>query len=120
MSLDSAIGERNFLIASVISVIGLIVVLFLREDPLRTSHLTFEQGEMLAAEAEAGATGSFTPEAPWGTAGGIPRASAVGQARNLNRLPDRSGEASRRGVMSWATKHHGRLIVPLAAGSRSS
>ena len=71
LSLDSAIGEL-FLIASVIGVIGLIVVLFLREDPLRTSHLTFEQEEMLAAEAEAGATGGFTPEGSVGDGGQDP------------------------------------------------
>ena len=37
-------------------------MLFLREDPLRKTHLTFEQEEMLMAEGEAGATGGFTPE----------------------------------------------------------
>jgi MFS family permease len=61
LSLDAAISDL-FLIATVVGVLGLIVVLFLREDPLRKTHLTFEQEEMLAAEAEAGATGGFTPE----------------------------------------------------------
>ena len=50
-SLASAIDEL-FLLAAVLGVIGLIVVLFLREDPLRkTHHIDVESGEL---ESEAG------------------------------------------------------------------
>jgi MFS family permease len=61
LSLDTALSDL-FLISAIIALIGLVVVLFLREDPLRKTHLTFEQEEMLMAEGEAGATGGFTPE----------------------------------------------------------
>ncbi|MEI6726930.1 MAG: MDR family MFS transporter [Actinomycetes bacterium] len=61
VSLSAAISDL-FLIASVVGVIALVVVLFLREDPLRKTHMTLEQTEMLFAEAEAGATGGFSPE----------------------------------------------------------
>ena len=47
-------------------------MLFLREDPLRTTHLTVEQQEMLVAEAEAGATGGFSPEGSAGEGGQEP------------------------------------------------
>ena len=60
-SLASAI-DGLFLLAMVIGLVGLVVVLFLREDPLRRTHLTVEQEEMLVAEAESGATGGFSPE----------------------------------------------------------
>ena len=54
-SLSSAI-DGLFLLAAVLGVIGLIVVLFLREDPLRkTHHIDAESGEL---ESEAG----FEPE----------------------------------------------------------
>lgn len=68
LSLDTAIGDL-FLISAIVGVVGLVVVFFLREDPLRKTHLTFEQEEMLMAEGEAGATGGFTPE---GSSGGGP------------------------------------------------
>ena len=60
-SLASAIDEL-FLLAAVLGVIGLIVVLFLREDPLRkTHHIDVESGEL---ESEAGYEPEFdgTPE----------------------------------------------------------
>ncbi len=68
LSLDTAIGDL-FLISAIVGVAGLVVVFFLREDPLRKTHLTFEQEEMLVAEGEACATGGFTPE---GSSGGEP------------------------------------------------
>jgi len=37
------------------------VVLFLREDPLRRTHMTLQEAELLASEAEAGAAGGETP-----------------------------------------------------------
>ena len=61
VSLGAAISDL-FLLGAGVGVIGLIVVLFLREDPLRKTHLTLEQQEMLFAEAESGATGGFSPE----------------------------------------------------------
>ena len=60
-SLASAI-DGLFLLAAIIGLVGLVVVLFLREDRLRTTHLTIEQQEMMAAEAESGAAGGFSPE----------------------------------------------------------
>ena len=60
-SLDSAISDLFFL-AAIIGVGGLAVVLFLREEPLRKTHLSLEQQEMLFAEAESGARGGLTPE----------------------------------------------------------
>ncbi len=60
-SLDSALGDL-FLLGAGVALAGLVVVLFLREDPLRKTHLTREQQELLMAEAEAGATGGLTPE----------------------------------------------------------
>ena len=61
LSLSTAISDL-FLIASVVGVVALVVVLFLREDPLRKTHMTIAQQEMLFAEAESGATGGWTPE----------------------------------------------------------
>jgi EmrB/QacA subfamily drug resistance transporter len=60
-SLDTAISDL-FLLAAIVGVVGLVVVLFLREEPLRKTHLSLEQQEMLLAEAESGATGGFSPE----------------------------------------------------------
>ena len=59
-SLDTAISDL-FLISAIVGVIGLFVVLFLREDPLRRTHMTVQEAELLASEAEAGATGGETP-----------------------------------------------------------
>ncbi len=54
-SLDTAISDLFFL-AAVVGVVGLIVVLFLREDPLRkTHHIDAESGEL---DSEAG----YAPE----------------------------------------------------------
>jgi EmrB/QacA subfamily drug resistance transporter len=61
LSLSTAISDL-FLIAAGVGVIALVVVLFLREDPLRKTHMTLVQQEMLFAEAESGATGGWTPE----------------------------------------------------------
>ncbi len=77
-SLASAI-DGLFLLAAIIGAVGLIVVLFLREDRLRTTHLTVEQQEMMAAEAESGATGGFSPEGSAGEGGQEPVIS-YGQA----------------------------------------
>jgi len=60
-SLATAI-DNLFLLGMIIGLVGLVVVLFLREDPLRKTHLTVEQEEMLVAEAESGAAGGFSPE----------------------------------------------------------
>ena len=60
-SLASAINGL-FIVAMFIALVGLVVVLFLREDRLRKTHLTVEQQEMMMAEAEAGAAGGFSPE----------------------------------------------------------
>jgi len=60
-SLASAI-DGLFIVAMFIALVGLVVVLFLREDRLRKTHLTVEQQEMMMAEAEAGAAGGFSPE----------------------------------------------------------
>ena len=60
-SLSTAVVDL-FLLATIVGVIGLIVVLFLREDPLRRTHMTLQEAELLAAEAEAGATGGQTPQ----------------------------------------------------------
>ena len=60
-SLASAI-DGLFIVAMAIALVGLVVVLFLREDRLRKTHLTVEQQEMMMAEAESGATGGFSPE----------------------------------------------------------
>jgi hypothetical protein len=70
-SLASAI-DGLFLLAAIIGVVGLVVVLFLREDPLRKTHYTVEQREMLLAEAESGVTGGFSPEAGAGDSGQEP------------------------------------------------
>ena len=67
-SLASAI-DGLFLLAMFVGLAGLVVVLFLREDPLRQTHFTAEQQEMLVAEAESAAAGGFSPEgssAEWG------------------------------------------------------
>jgi EmrB/QacA subfamily drug resistance transporter len=61
LSLSTAIGDL-FLLAAVVGVAGLVVVLFLREDPLRDTHMTVAEAELLAAEAEAGAAGGQTPQ----------------------------------------------------------
>jgi EmrB/QacA subfamily drug resistance transporter len=61
VSLSSAISEL-FLLAAVLGAVGFFVVLFLREAPLRRTHMTVEEGELLAAEAEAGASGGETPQ----------------------------------------------------------
>lgn len=71
-SLASAI-DGLFILAMVIGLVGLVVVLFLREDPLRRTHLTTEQQEMLVAEAEAERAGGITPE-------GSVADSSIGQA----------------------------------------
>jgi hypothetical protein len=60
-SLATAI-DNLFLLGMIIGLIGLVVVLFLPEHPLRKTHLTLEQEEMLMAEAESGAAGGFSPE----------------------------------------------------------
>ena len=45
LSLDTAIGDL-FLISAIVGVVGLVVVFFLREDPLRkTHHMDAESGE---------------------------------------------------------------------------
>ena len=77
-SLAAAISEL-FLLATVVGVVGLVVVLFLREDPLRRTHMTFAEAELLAAEAEAGATGGETP---------FGAAAAGGQAPTTTDQPD--------------------------------
>jgi len=61
LSLSTAISDL-FLLSAIVGLIGLVVVLFLREDPLRRTHLTVEQEELLMAEGEAAAAGGFTPE----------------------------------------------------------
>jgi MFS family permease len=73
-SLDSAISDLFFL-AAIVGVVGLVVVLFLREEPLRKTHLTLEQQEMLFAEAESGATGGFSPEGNAAEGGQVPSIS---------------------------------------------
>jgi EmrB/QacA subfamily drug resistance transporter len=60
-SLSSAI-DGLFLLAMIIGLVGLVVVLFLREDRLRRTHMTVEQQEMLVAETESAAAGGFSPE----------------------------------------------------------
>jgi hypothetical protein len=60
-SLASAIAGL-FIVAMAVALVGLVVVLFLREDRLRKTHLTVEQQEMMMAEAESGAAGGFSPE----------------------------------------------------------
>jgi EmrB/QacA subfamily drug resistance transporter len=60
-SLASAI-DGLFIVGMVVALVGLVVVLFLREDRLRKTHLTVEQQEMMMAEAESGAAGGFAPE----------------------------------------------------------
>ena len=57
-SLASAI-DGLFLLAAIIGVVGLVVVLFLREDPLRRTHLTIEQREMLAGRGRVRRHGRF-------------------------------------------------------------
>ncbi len=61
LSLAGAI-DGLFLLAAVLGAAGLVVVLFLREDRLRQTHLTVEQLEMLVAEGESAAAGGFSPE----------------------------------------------------------
>jgi EmrB/QacA subfamily drug resistance transporter len=61
LSLATAIGDL-FLLAAVVGVVGLVVVFFLREERLRDTHMTVEEAELLAAEAEAGATGGLSPQ----------------------------------------------------------
>ena len=61
LSLGVAISDL-FVLAAILAAVGLVVVLFLREDPLRDTHMTVEEAELLAAEAEAGATGGQTPQ----------------------------------------------------------
>ncbi len=78
-SLASAI-DGLFLLAAVIGVVGLVVVLFLREDPLRKTHYTVEQREMLLAETEAGVTGGFSPEGSGVEDGSDPYISFDGEA----------------------------------------
>ena len=59
-SLSTAISDL-FLLSAIVGLIGLFVVLFLREDPLRRTHMTLQEAELLASEAEAGAAGGETP-----------------------------------------------------------
>jgi hypothetical protein len=61
VSLASAISEL-FLLAAILAAVGFFVVLFLKEVPLRRTHMTVEEAELLAAEAEAGAAGGETPQ----------------------------------------------------------
>jgi MFS family permease len=84
LSLDRAISDL-FLISAFVGLIGLVVVFFLREDPLRTTHLTFEQEEMLMAEGEATAAGGFTPEGSCAEGGQEPVISCGPEAEVLPR-----------------------------------
>jgi EmrB/QacA subfamily drug resistance transporter len=74
-SLASAI-DSLFLLSAVVGVVGLVVVLFLREDPLRQTHFTAEQQEMLAAGAESAAAGDILPEGSSAGGGSGPAVSS--------------------------------------------
>jgi EmrB/QacA subfamily drug resistance transporter len=67
-SLAAAI-DNLFLLGMIIGLVGLAVVLFLPEIPLRKTHLTVEQEELLVAEAEAGFGGMLSPEGAAAEAG---------------------------------------------------
>ena len=71
LSLASAISDL-FVLAALLGVVGFFVVLFLKEDPLRRTHMTVEEGELLIAEAEAGASGGETPQGAAGEGGLTP------------------------------------------------
>ena len=73
-SLDAAMSSV-FLIGALVSVAGLVAVLVLREDPLRRTHLTLEQEEMLLADAGAEVAGGLTPEGSAAEGGLEPPAS---------------------------------------------
>jgi EmrB/QacA subfamily drug resistance transporter len=60
-SLSTAITDL-FLIAALVGLVGLVVVLFLPEHPLRKTHYTVEQQEMLASDSEAALGGMLAPE----------------------------------------------------------
>lgn len=79
-SLAAAI-DNLFILAMLIGLVGLVVVLFLREDPLRQTHLTAEQQEMLVAEAESGAAGGFSPEGSGSEDGSEPLISSQPEER---------------------------------------
>ena len=70
-SLSTAVVDL-FLLATIVAVVGLVVVLFLNEVPLRRTHMTLEEAELLAAEAEAGATGGQTPQGSGAEGGQAP------------------------------------------------
>lgn len=61
VSLASAIGDL-FLLSAIVAAVGLVVVLFLREDPLRRTHMTMDEAELLVASAEVGAAGGQMPD----------------------------------------------------------
>jgi len=60
LSLEQAITSL-FLMAAILGVIGFVVVLFLREEPLRRTHMTFADEELMASESVAYGTGGETP-----------------------------------------------------------
>jgi EmrB/QacA subfamily drug resistance transporter len=82
VSLASAISEL-FLLAAILAAVGFFVVLFLKEVPLRRTHMTIEESELLVAEAEAGASGGETPQGS---------AAEGGQAPYITGLPEPDAE----------------------------
>ena len=71
LSLDTAISDL-FLLAAIVGVVGLVVVLFLREDPLRRTHAHRPgerrrgrrgRGRAPEARSRAGADGRPEPQA---------------------------------------------------------
>lgn len=71
LSLQMAISDI-FLLATAVGVGGFVVVLFLKEVPLRRTHMTLEEAELLAAEAESAATGGETPSGAAAAGGQAP------------------------------------------------
>jgi hypothetical protein len=62
LSLATAISDLFFL-AAIVGVIGLVVVLFLREEPLRRTHAIDPESGEEDSEAGPEADGPLTPEA---------------------------------------------------------
>ena len=51
LSLSTAISDL-FLLATVVGLVGLVVVLFLREDPLRRTHMSMEEARYITGRPE--------------------------------------------------------------------
>ena len=83
--------------------VGFFVVLFLKEVPLRRTHMTVEEAELLAAEAEVGAAGGETPQG--GGAEGAQEPYITGRAGPAAEA-DRGRESGRRAAAGCRERAH--------------